>query len=259
MLRESTGKTFLVAGLLCIFCSVLVSSAAVGLRERQVKNQELDIKKNIIAVAELGDDSKTVEEIFNERIEARIVELATGEYVSPDVIDPATYDQLEASRDPERSEALSSAEDLGGIGRRANYSFVYLVKGDDGSVDQFVMPVKGKGLWSTLYGFVSLGSDLQTIRGLTFYQHAETPGLGGEVDNPKWKAQWPGKQAFGDDGEVRIEVLKGQVPPNDPNSKYQVDGLSGATITAKGVSQLLRFWLDDKGFGPFIEKQRANG
>ena len=258
MSRESTGKTFLVAGLLCIFCSVVVSSAAVGLRERQTKNKELDIKKNILAVAELEDESKTVDEIYAERIEARLIDMATGEYVKEDVIDPATYDQLEASRDPKMSIELTSDEDLGKIGRREKYSFVYLVNNEQGELEQLVLPVNGKGLWSTLYGFISLDKDLQTIKGLTFYQHGETPGLGGEVDNPNWKALWPGKKAFDDSGDVRIEVLKGQVIAADPNSQYQVDGLSGATITAKGVSQLLRFWLDEKGFGPYLDKRRAN-
>jgi Na+-transporting NADH:ubiquinone oxidoreductase subunit C len=121
-----------------------------------------------------------------------------------------------------------------------------------------VIPVEGKGLWSTLYGFLALDKDVNTIKGLTFYQHAETPGLGGEVDNPKWKALWPGRKAFGDDGQPKIAVIKGQAGPvaEDP---YQVDGLSGATITARGVSHLVQFWLGTNGFGPYLKQFKERG
>jgi len=121
-----------------------------------------------------------------------------------------------------------------------------------------VLPVEGKGLWSTLYGFLALDKDVNTIKGLTFYQHGETPGLGGEVDNPKWKALWPGRKAFGDDGQPKIAVIKGQAGPvaEDP---YQVDGLSGATITARGVSHLVQFWLGTHGFGPYLKQFKERG
>ncbi len=121
-----------------------------------------------------------------------------------------------------------------------------------------VLPVEGYGLWSTLYGFIALEADLTTIRGITFYQHGETPGLGGEVDNPNWKRKWVGRKAFGPEGEVKIHVVKGLAgpPSEDP---YEVDGLSGATITSRGVSHLVQFWLGEQGFGPFLEKLEQKG
>ncbi len=258
MSRESTGHMFLVAGMLCVVCSILVSSAAVGLRPMQAANKELDRKKNILAAANIEDESKTIDELFEERITTKVVDLATGEYVGSDVIDPETYDQIEASKDPARSEPIDGDADIARIGRREKYSFVYEVKGEGDAVDQYILPVNGKGLWSTLYGFLALDKNIQDIRGITFYQHAETPGLGGEVDNPKWKAQWPKKKAFDDAGEIRIEVLKGRVPAGSPDADYQVDGMSGATITTKGVSQLVRFWLGDGGFKAFLDKKRGS-
>jgi len=259
MPRESTSHTFLVATALCVVCSVLVSGAAVGLRPKQVANKELDRQKNIIEAAGLMNPDKTVEQIFDERIEARLVDLETGEYVTQDDVefDIETYDQMEASKKPALSEKIPSGEDIAGIGRREKYSFVYVVKDDAGEVEQVVLPVNGKGLWSTLYGFLALDSDLETIRGLTFYQHAETPGLGGEVDNPNWKSQWPGKKAFDEDGDIAIEVLKGTVGPNTPDPEYKVDGMSGATITTRGVSNLVRFWLGENGFGPYFDEFTA--
>ena len=120
-----------------------------------------------------------------------------------------------------------------------------------------ILPVEGLGLWSTLYGFLAVDADLETIRGLTFYEHAETPGLGGEVDNPRWKSLWPGRRTTVD-GEPRIEVIRGRAGPpgEDP---YRVDGLSGAAITGRGVTNLLRFWLSDEGFRPYLTRLSVEG
>ena len=143
---------------------------------------------------------------------------------------------------------------------REKVARVYFVKkpGSE-NIDLVVLPVYGNGLWSTLYGYLALKSDLQTVQGLTFYEHAETPGLGGEVDNPKWKAQWVGLKLFGDDSKPVAQVAKGPAPAG---SKTQVDGLSGATITSRGVTNLVRYWASDQGYGPFLDKLKdeiANG
>jgi Na+-transporting NADH:ubiquinone oxidoreductase subunit C len=113
------------------------------------------------------------------------------------------------------------------------------------------------GLWSILYGYLALDTDLTTIRGITFYEQGETAGLGGEVENPRWKALWPGRRAFDERGNVKIQVKKGVAgpPAEDP---YQVDGLSGATLTSRGVTNMIRFWLGPDGFGPFIAQLRNN-
>ncbi len=258
MQRDSVLGTFTVALVLCVACSLLVSGAAVGLKSIQTENRLLDKKKNVLLAAGLYDPSTPVEKAFG-AVEARVVNLETGEYVDGDKIentlDVTTYDQVKAAKDPKWSVAIPGGEDLGGIKRRERYSFVYLVK-KDGALDQIVVPINGKGLWSTLYGFLALHKDLQTIRGITFYEHKETPGLGGEVDNPKWKAQWVGKRLFDEPaGKPVIQVLKGSVDPTSPNIDHQVDGLAGATITARGVENLVRYWLGDGGFGNYLEKR----
>ena len=149
-------------------------------------------------------------------------------------------------------------EDLAGIKRREKLSLIFFVKKGK-EIEQIVLPVNGKGLWSTLYGFIALEGDMNTVSGLTFYQHGETPGLGGEVDNPAWKAKWVGKMAFGEDLEPQLEVIKGTVDPGGKRAAHQVDGLSGATITSLGVTNLLRYWLGDHGFGPFLKRLRKEG
>jgi Na+-transporting NADH:ubiquinone oxidoreductase subunit C len=155
------------------------------------------------------------------------------------------------------SQQLDGEQDIASIRRRADYSTVYVVENPDGSIKTLILPIHGYGLWSTLYGFMALESDLKTVVGLGFYQHAETPGLGGEVDNPNWKAQWTGKVVFDESGEPAISVVKGGVDPSNPNAEHQVDALAGATLTSRGVENLVRFWLGEDGFGPFLEHLRA--
>lgn len=253
--NDSTRKTLAVALMMCLACSVVVAGAAVILRPLQADNAALDKRRNILAVAGLLQEGQDIEEAFA-GIQRRMVDLETGEFT--DEFMDVEYDQYVAARDPELSVAIPGDEDIAGIGRKARYSEVYLV-GDESEFSQIILPVNGLGLWSTLYGFVSLDSDLKTIAGLKFYDHAETPGLGGEVDNPNWQAKWDGKLAYDEDGDVRIEVIKGVVGASTPDAEFKVDGLAGATLTSRGVSQLLRFWLDEQGFGSFLENLRQQG
>lgn len=254
--NDSTTKTLVVAVGLCLACAVLVSTAAVALKPIQQKNKALDRKSNILSVAGLlHDTNKSVEQLYEEKIEPRVIDLATGEYVSD--VDPASYDQRAASKDPARSVTLTKAQDIASIKRRAKYASVYLVKDGD-QVKNVILPVHGYGLWSTLYGFLSVETDGNTIQGLSFYEHAETPGLGGEVDNPKWKALWHGKKIYDESGKLQITLVKGNVDTSKPGAEYKVDALAGATLTSRGVTNLMHYWLSDQGFGPYLTKLRAS-
>jgi Na+-transporting NADH:ubiquinone oxidoreductase subunit C len=255
MAKNSVGQTFGVAFVLCIVCSVLVAGAAVTLKPTQTANRLLDKKRNILAAAGLADAPGSVDERF-EKIQTRVVDLQTGDYTD-DAVDMQTYDFIAAASDPQMGVAIPAGEDRGGIKRRARYIPIYLVE-RKGSVDKVILPIYGKGLWSTLYGFIALDSDdVTTIRSLLYYEHGETPGLGGEVDNPAWKALWNGKQAFADDGSVAIQVIRGTVDATSPSAEHQVDGISGATITARGVQEMLHYWLGDGGYGPFLDRLRT--
>jgi len=245
--NDSIQKTFGVAMALCIVCAVVVSSAAVILRPTQQANKLLDLKTNILASAGLLQAGVDIETQF-EQISARIVDLETGLFTQK--FDGQTFDQRKASKDPMLSTALSSDEDIAKIKRRANYATVYVVEGQQG-VDKIILPIKGYGLWSTLYGFLALEADLQTVAGIGFYQHAETPGLGGEVDNPKWKLSWVGKQAY-KNNELVLSVIKGKADLSRPGSESQIDGLAGATLTTRGVNNLVQYWLGEQGFAPLI-------
>ena len=166
-----------------------------------------------------------------------------------------THDQRKASKDPATSKALTKAEDIASISRRARYSVIYLLK-EAGEVSKVVVPVHGYGLWSTLYGYLAIDGDLQTVSGITFYEHGETAGLGGEVDNPRWKASWAGKSIYSG-GEVKLGVIKGSVNPSSPNAAYQIDGLSGATLTSVGVDNLVKYWMGPQGFGPVLKELKG--
>lgn len=263
MQRDSMANTFAVAFILCGVCSLVVSAAAVGLKPMQERNKALDVQKNIISAAGIGGDqaltAARVEELFK-NIDRKLIDLETGEYVEEGKsgIKIASYDPRKAAKDPSLSVSnLGTPFDIG-VAAREKYAFAYLVKDEKGELSQVVLPIYGKGLWSTMYGFLALEKDLKTVKGLTFYEHGETPGLGGEIENPLWKAMWPGKKVYnGDmaDANIAFGVKKGS--PEGDEKDYLVDGLSGATITSRGVDQLLKFWVSDSGFGKFLKKLSA--
>ncbi|MBV1882664.1 MAG: Na(+)-translocating NADH-quinone reductase subunit C [Pseudomonadales bacterium] len=253
MSNDSTSKTLGVALLLCVVCSVVVSTAAVVLKPIQVQNKLLDKKQNILSAAGLlGKGDVDIDALFA-KIEIKYVEIASGNFV--DV--PEGFDQRKLAKDPSANIVLDSQTDIASIKRQSKIAEIYLARDSSGQLERIILPVHGYGLWSTLYGFLALEADANTVIGLGFYDHGETPGLGGEVDNPKWKGIWPGKKVFGDDGGVSVQLVKGGVNKERPEAVHQVDSLSGATITSRGVENLLKFWLGENGFGPLLTKFQA--
>lgn len=251
--NDTIKKTVVVTLLLCVVCSIVVSTAAVMLKDMQVANKQLDFNKNILQAAGLYEEGSSVAEQFKQ-IETRVVDLRTGKFT--DEIDADTYDQRKASKDPAFSDSLSKAEDLASIKRKEHFAEVYLVR-EAGELKKAILPVRGYGLWSTMYGFLALEKDLQTVVGIGFYEHGETPGLGGEIDNPAWKALWPGKQVFDANGNVELTVIKGQVANTTPKPEFKIDGLSGATLTTKGLDNMIKYWLGQDGYGSFISNLKA--
>ena len=254
--KDSVRQTIIVTVVLCLVCSVLVSGAAVILKPKQMANASLDRKKNILESAGLMEPGRSVEELFS-GVEARVVDLNSGDFV--EVEDASEFNQRVAAKNPETSVSIPRDKDVAGIGRRSNLASVYIIRSDDGSIENVILPVHGYGLWSTMYGFLALEGDGNTVVGFKFYEHGETPGLGGEVDNPLWRDQWPGKQVYDEKGRPAAALVKGGVVPDSPAAKHAVDALSGATLTSRGVTNLLRYWLGEEGFGPFLTKLRTAG
>lgn len=246
-MSESAGKTLTIAAILCGVCSVLVSGAVVILKPRQVVNADLDFKKNILMSTGLYTEGADINEIFK-KVETAVIDLDSGEITD---IDPKTF-----NADKDQQDNIPAKIDSAGIKRRARHQVVYLVK-NDGKVELLVLHLVGKGLWSTMKGFLALESDANTVRGFQYYSHGETPGLGGEVDNPNWIAQWKGKKVFDADFKPAIDVLKSKVPAGIAHAENKIDGISGATLTMVGVEGTFNFWLSDFGYGKFLEKFRA--
>jgi len=250
--KDSTIKTLTVALVLCVVCSIIVSVSAVLLKPIQVENKEAFLKQNMLQAAGMFDEKKSVDEQFAQ-FTARIVDLDTGKY--SDAVDAAGYDQLKAAKDSSLSSEIPDKKDLAKISRRVKYAKVYTLDGENG-VEIIILPINGYGLWGTLYGFLALEADANTIVGLSYYDHKETPGLGGEVENPNWKKLWVGKKIYDQNDNVAISVIKGSVNPNDPMAEYKVDGLSGATLTSRGVDLMFKYWLGEQGFEDFLTNLR---
>jgi len=242
--RETTLRNFVVTAIVAVVGSLAVSLAEVALRPYREAQQDLDRVRQVLEAAGAYDPEVPLERTA-QRGESRIVDLETGEYVPEGEYDPNAGSLLDPDADP------------AGVEKRERHARVWIVR-DAGAISAIVLPVRGAG-WSMLHGLVGLDRDLQTIRGLTFTKHDETAGMGAEVDDPKWKAQWPGTRAFDEGGAVRLRVVKPgtNVPGADPASV--VDGSSGATLTTEGVDALLRFWLGDRGFGPYLDRLRREG
>ncbi len=248
--NDSFEKTLAVAFWLCLACAVLVSFAAVALKPLQQSNKAADMKRNILEVVGLWEDGMDIDEAFNQ-FEVKVVDLASGEFT--DDIDAETFDMRKAAKDPSMSEPLSRDKDIAQIKRKPKYSTVYLLKEGD-ALKALILPVSGYGLWSTMYGFLALQPDCNTVIGINFYDQGETPGLGGEVVNPDWRALWKGKKVYDESGIPVLRLVKGNVTPDQVGAESMVDGLAGATLTSNGVSNLIRFWLGEDGYKPFLDK-----
>ncbi len=278
MRRDSISNTFKVTTLLCLACSFMVSLVAVSLRSYQNANMEGYRMSKVLEVAGFSDDdirdAGGVKALYDQRIETIIINLETGEAdlegvtaamkqagkeLGSDAL--ATYDQVWAARSKRAPVAdplpNNRKSDPAGLKWREKFSHVYILKSEDGkSVERYIFPIRGNGLYGVMVGYISLRPDLQTVEALTYYIHKETPGLGGEVNRPSWKALWQGKLVYDEQGEVKLEVTKGPAPRD---SKFQVDGLTGATITSHGVTAMIQYWFGESGFRPFIRLQESGG
>lgn len=251
--RDSISNTLFVAVGLSLICSIIVASAAIVLKPVQQKNEEEFRQKIILDVAGLMEPGGDINELFG-AIESHMVELESGQFT--DAVDAASFNAQMAASDPELGIAIPADLDIAGIRRRAKYAPVYLVR-KNGEIEQIILPVYGKGLWSTMLGYLALANDGTTVKGLRFYAHAETPGLGDQIEKADWRAQWVGKQIFAVGDVPQIEVIRGFVQADSAAAIHQVDGLSGATLTGRGVTHLVQYWTGSHGFGPYLKSIRT--
>lgn len=258
-MRTTGARSLLVLLAVALICSVLVSVSAVVLRPVQMQNELIERYRNIVSLTGLVEEDGRLDDdallAVVARLDVRVVNLETGRLVSD--IAPEEVDARGAVNDPARSVAIPGDEDPARLGRRSIYEVIYLVW-DDGRLSRVILPIHGLGMWSTLYGYLALEADLNTIAAVSFYEQEETAGLGDQIENADWQQRWAGRRLFGPAGEVRFRVARGAVDDASPEAAYQVDGLSGATITASAVTALVRFWVGAGGYGPLFRSLREN-
>lgn len=253
--NEHPLKTIIVALVLCLVCSVLVSTAAVLLKPRHLANEALLAKQREIlrAVGRYHEESDISAEFRN--IDSRLVELSTGNYVAR--LDEERFDYAAARADPATRVEIAPEQDIAKVHAISSIAPVYLVR-ERGSIHRIILPVYGYGLWSTMYAYLALEADGNQIAGISIYRHGETPGLTSALTNPAWLGNWRGKNIYDDQGKVRLTVIKpGEKVPSE--AAYQIDGISGATLTCDGVTRMIRFWLGDQGYGPYLRRHFHRG
>jgi len=215
-MREDT-RTLVFAGATCLVVSLLLSGTAAGLKSRITANEEFDVKRNIVkafGVNIAGATPESINETFEEHISEMVVDASNGTLIEG---------MLPKQITPEAMEAKTQLP---------LYTWT-----ENGEITRYAIPISGKGLWSMLHGYLSLESDLQTIAGITFYKHGETPGLGAEIEKDWFQNQFRGKKLYEDGAPTEFKVAK---PDSEKDGPSEVDGISGATLTGKGVQDFLR-------------------
>jgi Na+-transporting NADH:ubiquinone oxidoreductase subunit C len=232
---NSNGYVMAFAIGVCVVMSSLLALTATALKPAQEAAAEADRQKNVMIAAGVvgAEDVLSVAEVqkrFGERVQEVVVDTRTGQVVAgKSASDIAALNKAAVKEAPADKAAAT------------RYRVVAKTKSADGKLESVILPISGKGLWSTIYGYLALDGDLAHVRGVTFYKHGETPGLGGECENPVWCAQWKGKSILDAQQKlVGVAVKKGQVDPAIPAEKaHKVDGLSGATITSNGITKFV--------------------
>lgn len=235
---NSNGYVLGFAVAVCVIMSAALAVTANSLKPAQDAAAEFDRQKNVMMAAGLVTPTDTrprpaLEQVYREKVREVVVDTTTGAVLGDKKPDDVTAMNKQAVKEAVGADAKKAAAN--------RYRAVAISKGDDGT-STYVLPISGKGLWSTIYGYLALQDDLATVRGVTFYKHGETPGLGGECENPVWCAQWQGKTILDANKKlVGIEVKKGKVDPGIAAEKaHKVDGLSGATITCNGITKFVK-------------------
>ena len=208
-----------------IVCSLLLSLASEGLKERKNKNVEIDKKKNILSAIGIDSDNFSIldiDEYFVNNIDTLIISL------DGDIIDNLSITDLNEIENKQSGEVKYYYN---------NKEFLPLY--NERKENVIIIPISGKGLWSSLFGYFAIdANNFSTVKGITFYAHGETPGLGAEISKEWFQSNYIGKEIYSGEELLSIKVAKAGMA--DKKNLYEVDGISGATITSRGVTELLK-------------------
>jgi len=224
---RSDAYTIAFTTIITVILGLGLSATADSLRDRQILNEQLDIKKNILSVLGYKQDTPWTNEEVQSLYDSNINEIRIDEVGS-------VFDEVDKSD---------------------NFAYTIYQSRENNKVTGYAIPIAGKGLWGTMYGYFAIEPDAETVKGITFYKHKETPGLGAEVDKDWFKNNFIGKKLTDKNGElVSIEVVKGYVSKTDPDALHKVDGISGATITGSGLTTFLKSDLEK--YEPYFARVR---
>ncbi|MGI9257220.1 MAG: NADH:ubiquinone reductase (Na(+)-transporting) subunit C [Gammaproteobacteria bacterium] len=249
--RESVARTLGVAAAVAIFCSLFVSSAVLWLRPIQLAYQSIERNRAVLEASGLIQpevelaEAQIVERFLG--LDTRIVDLDSGTFT--DAVSTTGFDYRAAINDPNLTRPIPGELDIASLGRRPVYLPVYLLL-DGAAIEKIVLPIYGEGMWATIHGFISLQADLVTVDGVAFYEHGETPGIGDRFLDPEWLAQWRGQRAYDENELVALRV------GTDEGGSTGIDAITGATVTVSAIDDLVRYWLGEDGFGPFLASMR---
>ena len=259
MPKDNMKNTIIVALCVAVICSLFVCVTSVMLKSIQEKNKTKERIKNILIAGDIYYPDISIQKLYKKKVRPELINLQTGKPASKNdkLPDIKNFTIKKAINNLHMSTFIKPENDIAKISRKPKYVVIFKVIKNN-KLDKVILPIVGKGLWSTMYGFIALDEDIKTVAGFTIYEHGETPGLGGEVDNPLWKNIWKGKIAYNSSEELQLKVIKGQVERDSLNSRYCIDGLSGATITTRGVDAMIQFWLSDKGYKKYLEQLWVN-
>jgi Na+-transporting NADH:ubiquinone oxidoreductase subunit C len=252
--RNSPLYTIIFTVAVCAVCSVVVAGAYELLGAKQRADAAVFRMLDILRLTGLAAADEVLErdEIISrfEGIRPRAVDMRTGQ-IDPE-IDASLYDQREAAKDPLTSREAPPNE--AGVRRIPDHIIVFERLDAEGRIEQILLPIHGQGYGGQLYGFLSLAPDLNTVTDIIFYEHQETPTLGGKVDRPEWRASWVGRRVFDDSGQVALRLVADAGPAEQ--NPYQVDAVSRASVTTGGVQGMIDFWMGPEGYGPFLSQYR---
>ena len=250
--NDSRVKTLFVALVVALVCASAVSLTAVLLKPRQEANQrQARLARMEQMIAALPGVAAAMRAGGMDSLQSVIVDLDRGA-IAPD-IDPGEFDFRAAIADQAGGMVLEGDSDIARIGRRPQFAPAYLLR-KDGKLALLILPVYGAGYQSMIHAYLALAGDLRTIAAFNIVEQGETPGLGARIADPSWQSRWSGRQIADADGVIRIAVIRGSA-----TTVHEVDGISGATRSTTGVTNLVRFWLGDQGYGPFLRHLATEG
>ncbi len=245
-------KIFGVAIGVALICSLLVSGVTAYLRPIQEANLAAERNARMGAMLDAVPGLRDViAESGADGLQTRMVDLDTGQFVPDANVSAFDYDTAASSE--ELAVSIPADRDLARLRTRPAQIPVNIVE-RDGELLLLVLPMRGRGYQSTIIALMALESDLRTVAALRILEQGETAGLGARIETPEWQEGWTGKQVADSNGTIVIDVVRGGA-----KTAFEVDGISGATITSTGVANTVRYWLGDHGFGPLIERLRAEG